>query len=222
MMKFTADTRHEVENILHSSNLKIPLNPPLQKGDLLFADRTIVKEKLGNLYHAQVQRPLPTHTCFPVPPFEKGGLGGISSMHLMHDPLHLLREPRQKDHGDAPDAAIEDETEKRPAGPEKFILCRQCTQLITSSDERISVDGSHEHTFANPHGVVFDIACFRSVTGCGYAGPPSEEFTWFKGFRWRIAVCGMCLTHLGWLFQSDSGYSFHGLIRNRIVETSGD
>jgi hypothetical protein len=144
-------------------------------------------------------------------------------MHPMDTPFHMLREPGQKREDDNSETSIENETKKNASGPEKYILCRQCTQLITTSNEKISVHGSHCHTFANPHGVVFDIGCFQSVTGCGHAGPPSDEFTWFKGFRWRIAVCGMCLTHLGWLFMSDSGgNSFHGLIRNRIVETSGD
>ena len=207
--------------MLHSGKIKIPFNPPLPKGKLLVDDCTIVKAKSGNLDHTHVPRPLPSYSCFPFPPFEKGGAGGISIPHPLEVPFHLLREPVQKGDAEKPDIAIEDDTEKSPSGPEKYILCRQCTQVITTSDERISVDGSHYHTFANPHGMVFDIACFRSVTSCGYAGPPSDEFTWFKGFSWRIAVCGMCLTHLGWLFTS-GGSSFHGLIRNRIVETSSE
>jgi hypothetical protein len=166
----------------------------------------------GNLQKSTI-----SYSRFPFPPFEKGGPGGIFGTIPVNVTYHLLREPVQKGPGEKPDITIEDETEKRPSGPEKYILCRQCTQVITSRDQKISVDGSHYHTFANPHGMVFDIACFGSVTSCGYAGPLSDEFTWFKGFSWRIAVCGMCLTHLGWLFTSGSS-RFHGLIRNRIVE----
>ena len=138
----------------------------------------------------------------------------------MNTSFHLLRDPGQKREDEKSETAIEDATKKNTSGPEKYVLCRQCTQLITTSNEKISVHGSHCHTFANPHGMVFDIGCFRSVIDCGYAGSPSDEFVWFKGFSWRIAVCGMCLTHLGWLFISGGGDNFHGLILNRIVETS--
>jgi hypothetical protein len=205
-------------NMMPANNLQIPLDPPLSKGDLACLDldvAAVISLAWSNLYR---QPSVPVCSRF-FPPFEKGGPGGIFIMHLMDTPFHMLREPGQKSHEEEADIDIADETEKSPSGPEKYILCRQCTQVITSSDERISVEGSHFHTFANPHGVVFDIACFRSVIGCGYAGPPSDEFTWFKGFSWRIAVCGMCLTHLGWLFISGGDDNFHGLIRNRIAET---
>tara|TARA_B100001971_G_C18130450_1_gene504524 strand:- start:600 stop:848 length:249 start_codon:yes stop_codon:yes gene_type:complete len=80
------------------------------------------------------------------------------------------------------------------------------------------MEGVHRHTFANPHGIVYQIGCFKSVTGCGYAGPASDEWSWFKGFSWRVAVCGTCLLHVGWLFVSKGGYRFSGLILDRIVE----
>jgi len=80
------------------------------------------------------------------------------------------------------------------------------------------MQGSHIHTFANPHGLVFEIACFRSVTGCGYVGPSTDEFSWFSGYRWRIVVCAACLTHLGWLFTATGGDSFAGLILDRLIQ----
>ncbi|UCF93847.1 MAG: hypothetical protein JSW39_06715, partial [Desulfobacterales bacterium] len=110
------------------------------------------------------------------------------------------------------------ETEEKAPEEEKHILCRQCQQAVTSPAERITVQGSHEHTFANPHGLIFDIGCFKAAKGCGYAGPPTEEFSWFKGYSWKISVCGRCLTHLGWLFISRSGDSFHGLILDRLIQ----
>jgi hypothetical protein len=140
--------------------------------------------------------------------------GGISCLR------HLLREPGQKNQEQQPAAIAEDSSKEKTSDPEKFILCRQCNQVITTRDDKLSVHGSHYHTFANPHGLVYDIGCFRAVIGCGYAGPPSDEFTWFKGYRWRVTVCGMCLTHLGWLFMSGSGDNFHGLILDRIIEPS--
>jgi hypothetical protein len=99
------------------------------------------------------------------------------------------------------------------------LLCRQCLQVITHASEQIAVAGSHQHTFANPHGIVFEIGCFRTAEGCGYVGPPTDEFSWFNGFMWRVAVCSACLTHLGWLFTSSGSNRFTGLILDRLIES---
>ena len=135
-----------------------------------------------------------------------------------HNSFDLLREPGERPDGQQPELTVEEEAEEKESGPENYILCRQCHQVVTTNDDRMAMEGSHRHTFANPHGIVFEIGCFKSIIGCGYAGPLSDEFTWFKGYGWRIAVCGMCLTHLGWLFVSGSGNSFHGLILDRLIE----
>lgn len=97
------------------------------------------------------------------------------------------------------------------------ILCRQCRQGITAPDLRISIQGSHRHTFANPHGIVFEIGCFREARNCGVLGAPTDEFSWFSGFRWQIVICGTCLTHLGWLFTSGAPAQFFGLILDRLL-----
>lgn len=124
---------------------------------------------------------------------------------------------REKQPSEIYDSLAEDEVEEKTSDDEEYILCRQCLHVITSSADRIAVQGSHQHTFANPHGIVFEIGCFQSAIGCGYAGPASNEFTWFTGFNWRVAVCVSCLTHLGWLFISTGYESFHGLILDRLV-----
>lgn len=127
-------------------------------------------------------------------------------------PVHLLRVPPESHDAESTEAAVEDETDE-----EKFLLCRQCHQVITNPAERTVVQGAHQHTFANPHGIVYEIGCFRNAIGCGYAGPATDEFTWFKGFSWRAAVCTMCLTHMGWLFVSQGGKVFNGLILDRLI-----
>jgi len=123
-----------------------------------------------------------------------------------------------------PDEKLEDfieyeEEQKEPEGDEK-ILCRQCHQVITSPSERITIQGSHAHTFANPGGILYEIGCFRAVKGCGYMGPPTLEWSWFKGYSWRVAVCSKCLTHIGWLYIGYERESFHGLILNRPTQAS--
>ena len=115
------------------------------------------------------------------------------------------------------DDAPEEQTEDIALSEdEELILCRHCSQPVTHPSERIEKLGAHQHTYANPHGIVFEIGCFRLADGCGYTGPKSGEFTWFKGYDWRIAVCKSCLTHLGWLFASTGGDRFHGLILDRL------
>ena len=132
--------------------------------------------------------------------------------------MHMFRTPGEAPKQGQSDTHLKDDTLDKESGPENYILCRQCSQVITSRHEKMSVNGSHRHTFANPHGIVFEIGCFRTVTGCGVAGSPSDEFSWFPGYRWRIVVCGMCLTHLGWLFMSAGGNTFNGLILDRLAE----
>ncbi|MFC1516862.1 cereblon family protein [Thermodesulfobacteriota bacterium] len=134
-------------------------------------------------------------------------------------PAHLLRLPPEKQNVETTENAAKDEASEKESDEEKFLLCRQCHQIITSPAERTVVQGSHQHTFANPHGIVYEIGCFRNVIGCGYAGPATDEFTWFSGFSWRVALCTLCLTHLGWRFVSPGGEGFSGLILDRLIDS---
>ena len=101
---------------------------------------------------------------------------------------------------------------------EPVIRCRQCLQELTRVSARITRDGAHRHILTNPHGLAFEIGCFRSVKGCGYMGPPSTEFSWFAGYNWRVVYCGTCSTHLGWVFEISGQDMFYGLILKHIIE----
>ena len=131
--------------------------------------------------------------------------------------MRLFRTPGEKPGVLAHHEPQEEDTEELEPEEARNILCVQCQQKITNPEERITVEGAHRHTFANPSGIVYEIGCFQSAVGCGYAGEPTGEFTWFKGYQWRIAICRTCLTHLGWLFTSETGNSFAGLILDRLV-----
>ncbi|HEY5683541.1 MAG TPA: cereblon family protein [Sulfuricaulis sp.] len=117
------------------------------------------------------------------------------------------------------------ETGKKPAlqkqplispKKERRLFCAVCRHLVTHQDERIPVQGGHEHHFTNPHGITYHIGCYREATGCSVVGESTAEFTWFPGYAWRIALCANCHTHLGWHFQTAGEY-FHGLIVNRLT-----
>jgi hypothetical protein len=100
-----------------------------------------------------------------------------------------------------------------------YLLCRACLHPIARPEDRISVQGRHVHTFANPHGILFEIGCFQNAPGCGTVGPASDEFTWFSGHRWRVCLCAACLAHLGWAFLAAAN-AFYGLIIDRLIEPS--
>jgi hypothetical protein len=134
--------------------------------------------------------------------------------------IHLLRQTPEKPQQLNSPAAATAASDQKSAAEEPLILCRECLHPITRPAERISVQGQHHHTFANPHGIVFEIGCFKSASGCGYIGPATDDFTWFAGHRWRVCICTACLSHLGWLFSGPSGHAFHGLILDRLIEPS--
>jgi len=127
----------------------------------------------------------------------------------------LFRIPSRDPSETGIDTAVIDEQEPEE---ERYIRCRDCGNPVTLPSERLSIDGSHAHTFANPSGIIYEIGCFRSVVGCGYVGPATDEFSWFKGYSWKVAYCGKCLNHLGWLFISPVNDPFHGLILDRLTD----
>ena len=134
-------------------------------------------------------------------------------------PISWFRGPSGKPGNDKAKGSPAEKSFEIESDSKEAILCRQCHQVLTSPSERISIQGSHRHTFANPHGIVFQIGCFRNVQGCGHVGPATSEWSWFKGYSWRILVCLMCLTHLGWMYASGRNESFSGLILDRIIES---
>lgn len=99
---------------------------------------------------------------------------------------------------------------------EKRLFCAACRYPVTHQDERIPVQGGHEHRFTNPHGLSFHIGCFREAGGCAAVGAATLEYTWFAGYAWRIALCVHCHAHLGWRFETAGEY-FHGLIIDRLT-----
>jgi hypothetical protein len=133
--------------------------------------------------------------------------------------VYALRSNEERKEGKQPTAKIVDERE--PSKQARYIICRQCGQRLTRPSERIAVNGSHTHTFANPSGLVFEIGCFNMATGCAFIGPPSMEFPWFTGYTWQIAICSTCQTHLGWLFLGQNSQQFFGFILDRLQDIGG-
>jgi hypothetical protein len=110
-----------------------------------------------------------------------------------------------------------DEADEEAKKNKKKLLCRLCLNEITSEEYGIAVQGAHSHTFMNPRGIVFRIACFLNAQGCFIVGKPTLEYTWFPGYTWSHVICSNCLNHLGWHYQS-GGSSFFGLILDQLME----
>lgn len=100
---------------------------------------------------------------------------------------------------------------------EREFRCKHCNSKITLDSEQIQVAGGFQHTFLNPAGNIFHIGCFQKANGCVVIGIPSTEWSWFESYSWQIALCGDCLNHLGWFFNSGNQSSFFGLIIDTLV-----
>lgn len=122
---------------------------------------------------------------------------------------------------DAPSLAPAGDTTTAPQR-EELVLCRACGFLVSKGQWRISVNGAHEHVVFNPAGRLFRVWCFSEAPGAAAFGPPSLDFTWFRGHAWQIALCQACDSHLGWRFTTAGTHAFHGLSAAALVVREGD
>jgi hypothetical protein len=103
------------------------------------------------------------------------------------------------------------------AGDASVLVCALCATPITTSADRIEVDGGHEHFEVNPHGVAFRFGCFASAANLVPVTPPERAWSWFPGYAWRVVACAGCGSHLGWLFLAET-QRFHGLLLDALIE----
>ena len=134
---------------------------------------------------------------------------------------YAFREPGKGPHSSEGKPGVDEKPVELPSDGDTHLVCVQCLQIVTNTANKIIVDGAHSHTFANPHGIIFEIGCFGAAPGCGTTGPATDDFSWFRGYQWKIALCRRCLTHLGWQFISGTGL-FYGLISDRLMELTID
>ena len=112
---------------------------------------------------------------------------------------------------------LEANEEEERNDPGQNLYCIHCGNAITREDQRIPVQGKHQHVFSNPHGIIFRIGCFATAPGCGQVGTATEEWTWFPGYAWQIALCLGCGSHLGWHYRHRDGNLFYGLILRHLI-----
>ena len=120
-----------------------------------------------------------------------------------------------------PEAESAEQTAAQPdEKDDPVIVCRNCNSIVTKPRFQVEIDNRFSHTFANPHGIVFEIGCFSKADGCVKASDTTDEFSWFNGYVWAIVLCRNCRCQLGWIFipaRSGQGASFFGLILDQLV-----
>eukprot|EP00040_Diaphanoeca_grandis_P026265 m.146928 g.146928 ORF g.146928 m.146928 type:complete len:271 (+) comp30507_c1_seq3:64-876(+) len=110
------------------------------------------------------------------------------------------------------------------AEPHKFnlLVCSACRYPICSGVEIISdrftswekavysyqldlldLDDVWCYSATNTHDYRFDVTRIKPPPQgrVVYIGTPTDEYTWFPGFDWRMCHCGACGCHLGWGFS---------------------
>lgn len=111
--------------------------------------------------------------------------------------------------------ALREVLERARATPGDSLFCACCGHPVTALGQRIDVDGAHQHRVTNPHGLVFDLACFREAWGGTARGEATSYYSWFPGYSWQLLHCADCGEHLGWHFQQPGDY-FYGLIIHKL------
>ena len=106
---------------------------------------------------------------------------------------------------------VDDDTRSKKG----FLFCAACSHVVAHVEDQIEVHGAFEHTCTNPYGYVHRFGCHREAPGCAVVGSAHSADSWFAGFHWRLAQCGACNAHLGWLFEKPAE-RFFGLILDRI------
>jgi len=123
-------------------------------------------------------------------------------------------EPEQAPEGEIEDVVEPDldDAERSPA-----LRCAACGFRVTRQAWRLAMEGRSSRVFFNPAGLIFELGCFSAAPGCACVGQPSQEFCWFPGYAWRVALCRNCATHLGWRYEGPAD-AFFGLILDALLD----
>lgn len=106
-----------------------------------------------------------------------------------------------------------------------LILCRCCNNPITSHHDQAIIGNNSQHSFTNPSHVTYHLRCFNNAHGCAIVGTPTQQHSWFAGYRWQLSYCMECSEQLGWYYQyyryQHSQRCFFGLIAGRLINAIG-
>ncbi|KAF9615274.1 hypothetical protein IFM89_022601 [Coptis chinensis] len=83
------------------------------------------------------------------------------------------------------------------------VRCKTCQTVTAKRSDMLvmSTDGPLG-AYANPQGYVHEIMTLYKANGLALIGRPVEDYSWFPGYAWTIAICATCESQLGWLFTA--------------------
>lgn len=112
------------------------------------------------------------------------------------------------------DPLLKERLKENDRPKEGYVFCLACSHVLAHANDRLDIDGSHEHSFSNPHGFTHHFGCYQEALGCAIEGPTVAADSWFPGYLWRLAMCAECGQHIGWLFERED--HFYGLLIDKI------
>ncbi|KAL4194194.1 hypothetical protein AMTRI_Chr05g58110 [Amborella trichopoda] len=104
-----------------------------------------------------------------------------------------------------------------------LIHCKTCKSLIAKRSNMLvmSRDGPL-NAFVNPYGYVHEIMTLNTTTGLALHGGRVTTHSWFPGYAWTIANCGVCESSMGWLFTATNKRlkpsSFWGVRSSQVAD----
>lgn len=111
----------------------------------------------------------------------------------------------------------------------KHFVCTNCENKICRKEDVFAMSRSGPQcSFVNSGGYIHDTLTVKSTCGLFLEVGWVEEFSWFPGYKWRIAHCRNCSHHIGWCYKhidiKTRPKRFFGLSRNnvRLKKLAGD
>jgi hypothetical protein len=98
--------------------------------------------------------------------------------------------------------------------------CAQCGAPIASSGSVFKINGSFEHSYTNPAGILCNFITFNDCENIISHPDLFLENSWFSGYGWRFVNCGVCMSHLGWQYYAvgvvKMPATFFGLLVDKV------
>jgi len=108
----------------------------------------------------------------------------------------------------------------------KIYHCAHCGAFITDSDAAVRIQGSEDHSFMNPVGILCNFTTFLSCENVLVHEDLFLQHSWFLGYGWRYTLCAICLHHLGWKYDAVKDgmrpRSFFGILIQSVEGTTSE
>lgn len=101
------------------------------------------------------------------------------------------------------------------------LNCSNCSRLVAHRKDVFSMSACGPMAaYVNPGGIVHETLTLHKAHSLFLAGVPSEQDSWFPGYKWTICHCRGCSRHMGWKFTATTPdlkpQAFWGLTRSAL------